>query len=199
MPVGEDQKQHLELSRDIAQKFNNDYGQSMTRTAKAKLLPAAGAVHPGTRRRASCSCAMAPRKCRSRMHPISPHQSHRRCRRDRAEDQPRDNRSRSAAERKKGLDSRPEVDNLVGIYAAITENSEAEVLGQFGGGQFSTFKAALVDLAVAKLGPINSEMKKLVARRALYDSVLADGSARAQVIAAETMKAVKDIVGFVRR
>ena len=73
------------------------------------------------------------------------------------------------------------------------------MLGQFGGGQFSTFKSALVDLAVTKLGPINAEMKKLVADAPYIDSVLADGSARAQVLAAETMKAVKDIVGFVRR
>jgi tryptophanyl-tRNA synthetase len=73
------------------------------------------------------------------------------------------------------------------------------VLKEFGGAQFSTFKAGLVDLAVAKLGPINSEMKRLVADPAYVDSVLAEGAARAQVIAADTMKAVKDVVGFVRR
>src|SRR6516225_7491719 len=65
--------------------------------------------------------------------------------------------------------------------------------------RFSAFKAGLVDLAVAKLGPINSEMKRLIADPVYIDSVLADGAARAQVIAADTMKAVKDIVGFVRR
>ena len=77
--------------------------------------------------------------------------------------------------------------------------SKAEVLGQFGGAQFSAFKTALVDLAVAKLGPIGAEMKKLVQDPVHIDSILADGSQRAQAIAAETMKAVKDIVGFVRR
>jgi hypothetical protein len=75
----------------------------------------------------------------------------------------------------------------------------ADVLKQFGGGQFSTFKNALVDLLVAKLGPINAEMRRLNGDPGYVDSVLADGSARAQAIAAETMKAVKDIVGFVRR
>ena len=70
---------------------------------------------------------------------------------------------------------------------------------EFGGAQFSTFKTALVDLAVAKLGPIGAEMKRLMQDPVYIDSVLADGSARAQAIAAETMKAVKDIVGFVRR
>ena len=73
------------------------------------------------------------------------------------------------------------------------------MLREFGGAQFSTFKTALVDLAVAKLGPIGAEMKQLVQDPVYIDAVLADGSARAQAIAAETMKAVKDIVGFVRR
>ena len=73
------------------------------------------------------------------------------------------------------------------------------MLKQFGGGQFSTFKAELVELAVAKLGPIGAEMKRLMQDPTQIDSILIDGAARAQVIAAETMKAVKDIVGFVRR
>ena len=99
----------------------------------------------------------------------------------------------------KGLEPRPEADNLVGIYAALQGGSKADVLREFGGAQFSTFKSALVDLAVAKLGPIGAEMKRLVDDPAHIDGVLADGSARAQAIAAETMKAVKDIVGFIRR
>ena len=99
----------------------------------------------------------------------------------------------------KGLAPRPEADNLVGIYAALQGVSKSQVLSEFGGGQFSAFKSALVDLAVAKLGPVNAEMKRLVADPVYIDSVLADGAARAQVAAAETMKAVKDIVGFVRR
>ena len=99
----------------------------------------------------------------------------------------------------KELDTRPEADNLVGIYAALKDASKADVLKEFGGAQFSAFKTALVDLAVAKLGPIGAEMKRLVQDHSYIDSVLADGSARAQVLAAETMKTVKDIVGFVRR
>jgi tryptophanyl-tRNA synthetase len=99
----------------------------------------------------------------------------------------------------KGLDPRPEADNLVGIYAALAGTTKAAVLSEFGNAQFSTFKAALVDLAVSKLGPIGAEMKKLVHDPVYIDSVLADGSQRAQTIAAETMKAVKDVVGLVRR
>jgi tryptophanyl-tRNA synthetase len=99
----------------------------------------------------------------------------------------------------KGLELRPEAENLVGIYAALGGSTKAAVLRQFGGGQFSTFKAALVDLAVSRLGPIGAEMKRLVQDPGYIDSVLADGSTRAQALAAETMKSVKDIVGFVRR
>jgi tryptophanyl-tRNA synthetase len=99
----------------------------------------------------------------------------------------------------KELDARPEADNLVGIYAALAGKSKAEVLREFGGGQFSTFKNALVDLAVAKLGPVGAETKRLVQDPAQIDAVLADGAERARAIAAETMKAVRDIVGFVHR
>ncbi|MBV5271414.1 MAG: tryptophan--tRNA ligase, partial [Afipia sp.] len=77
-----------------------------------------------------------------------------------------------------GLKTRPEADNLVGIYAALSGRSKPDVLREFGGGQFSSFKSTLVDLA---------------------DSVLTDGADRARVIASETMNAVKDIVGFIRK
>jgi tryptophanyl-tRNA synthetase len=99
----------------------------------------------------------------------------------------------------KGLENRPEADNLVGIYAALAETTPAAVLNEFGGAQFSAFKASLSDLLVAKLSPIGAEAKRLMQDPAHIDAVLADGAERAQVIAAETLKAVKDIVGFVRR
>jgi len=98
-----------------------------------------------------------------------------------------------------GFKDRPEAENLLGIYAALADVSEEQALKEFAGAQFSTFKTALTDLAVAKLGPITAEMKRLVADPGHIDAVLADGAARAQAIAAETMKMVKGIVGFVRR
>jgi len=98
----------------------------------------------------------------------------------------------------KGLETRPEADNLVGIYAALSGRAKADVLREFGGGQFSNFKNALVELCVAKLSPIASEMKRLVADPGHVDSILVDGAGRARAIAAETMNATKDIVGFVR-
>jgi tryptophanyl-tRNA synthetase len=98
----------------------------------------------------------------------------------------------------KGLEPRPEADNLVGIYAALSGRSKQDVLSEFGGGQFSSFKNALVELCVEKLAPIASEMKKLVADPGHIDSVLANGADRARAIADETMQKTKDIVGFIR-
>jgi tryptophanyl-tRNA synthetase len=88
---------------------------------------------------------------------------------------------------------------LVGIYAALADKTKADVLAEFGGAQFSTFKGALTDLLVAKLGPITAETRRLMTDTSHIDAILADGSARAEAIAAETMKSVKDIVGFIRR
>jgi tryptophanyl-tRNA synthetase len=99
----------------------------------------------------------------------------------------------------KGLETRPEADNLVGIFAALSGRSKSDVLGEFGGGQFSSFKNALVELCVVKLAPIASEMKRLVADPAYVDSILVDGADRARELATSTMKATKDIVGFIRK
>jgi tryptophanyl-tRNA synthetase len=97
-----------------------------------------------------------------------------------------------------GLKGRAEADNLVGIFAALSGRTKADVLAEFGGGQFSTFKVALADLSVAKLSPITAEMKRLVSDPAEIDRILADGASRARAIARPVMDSVKDIVGFVR-
>jgi tryptophanyl-tRNA synthetase len=99
----------------------------------------------------------------------------------------------------KGLETRPEADNLVGIFAALSGRSKADVLREFGGGQFSNFKNSLVELCVTKLSPIASEMKRLVADPGYVDAVLIDGADRARAIADETMKFTRDIVGFIRK
>jgi tryptophanyl-tRNA synthetase len=96
-----------------------------------------------------------------------------------------------------GLKGRPEAENLVGIYAALDGSSQADVLRQFGGGQFSAFKNALAELAVSKLSPVTSEMRRISADAGYVESVLADGSARARAIAAPIMRDVKKIVGFI--
>ncbi len=98
----------------------------------------------------------------------------------------------------KGLENRPEADNLVGIYAALTNQDKAPVLSEFGGGQFSAFKKALAEIAVARISPITAEMRRLTADPAEIDRVLADGSRRAAAIAEPIMRQVKEIVGFIR-
>jgi tryptophanyl-tRNA synthetase len=199
VPVGEDQKQHLELSRDIAQKFNNDYAASIhARGFGEAFFPLPEPLITGEATR-----VMSLRDGSKKMSKSD------------ASDQSRINLTDDAdaialkirraktdphplPSEEKGLEGRPEADNLVSIYAALADTTRAAVLAQYGNAQFSTFKAALVDLAVAKLGPIGAEMKRLVADPLSIDAVLADGAARAQKIASETMKAVKDIVGLVR-
>ncbi|HZW50906.1 MAG TPA: tryptophan--tRNA ligase [Rudaea sp.] len=200
VPVGEDQKQHLELSRDIAQKFNNDFAASIHGHGFGDAffpLPEPIIQGPATR-------VMSLRDGSKKMSKSEPSDYSRinltddadaiaqKIRKAKTDPEP-------LPSEEKGLATRPEADNLVGIYAALNEVSKAQVLSEFGGAQFSAFKAALVDLAVAKLGPIGAEMKRLVQDPVYIDEILADGSARAQAIAADTMKAVKDIVGFVRR
>jgi tryptophanyl-tRNA synthetase len=200
VPVGEDQKQHLELSRDIAQKFNNDYARSIQAHGYGDAFfpqPEPLIQGPATRvmslRDGSKKMSKSDASDQSRINLTDDADAiAHKIRRAKTDPDP-------LPGEEKGLEPRPEADNLVGIYAALAERSKAEVLKEFGGAQFSTFKAALVDLAVTKLGPINAEMKRLVADPVYIDSVLAEGATRAQAIAADTMKAVKDIVGFVRR
>jgi tryptophanyl-tRNA synthetase len=200
VPVGEDQKQHLELARDIAQKFNNDFADSVAAQGFAGgffPLPEPLIQGPATRvmslRDGTKKMSKSDASDYSRINLTDDADAiAQKIRKAKTDPEP-------LPSEEKGLEKRPEADNLVGIYAALNGSTKAGVLGQFGGGQFSTFKTALADLAVAKLGPIGGEMKRLVQDSAHIDSVLADGAARAQALAAETMKSVKDIVGFVRR
>jgi tryptophanyl-tRNA synthetase len=199
VPVGEDQKQHLELCRDIAQKFNNDFAESIQQHGHGDAyFPLTEPIIQGPATR-----VMSLRDGTKKMSKSDPSDYSRvnltddadaiaqKIRKAKTDPEP-------LPGEEAGLASRPEADNLVGIYAALADTPKAEVLRQFGGAQFSAFKPALADLAVAKLAPIAAEMKRLVQDTAYIDSVLAEGAARAEVIAAETMKSVKDIIGFVR-
>jgi len=200
VPVGEDQKQHLELSRDIAQKFNVDFAPSIHAHGYGEAffpLPEPIIQGPATR-------VMSLRDGSKKMSKSEPSDYSRinltddadaiaqKIRKAKTDPEP-------LPSEEKGLEPRPEADNLVGIYAALNGTSKSDVLREFGGGQFSTFKSALADLSVAKLGPVGAEMKRLMQDPIYIDEVLADGSRRAQTIAADTMKAVKDIVGLVRQ
>jgi tryptophanyl-tRNA synthetase len=200
VPVGEDQKQHLELSRDIAQKFNIDFAESIASNGFGEAffpLPEPIIQGPATR-------VMSLRDGSKKMSKSEPSDYSRINLTDDADTIAQKVRKaktdpEALPSEEKGLEPRPEADNLVGIYAALNNGTKTDVLREFGGAQFSVFKSALVDLSVAKLGPIGSEMKKLMQDPVYIDSILGDGSQRASAIAGETMKAVKDIVGFVRR
>ena len=98
----------------------------------------------------------------------------------------------------KGLETRPEADNLVGIYAGLAETSGEDVLREFGNASFSRFKDALAELAASRLTPIGDEMKRLMADPVEIDRILADGARRAHAIADPILAKTKDIVGFIR-
>src|SRR6202163_506749 len=200
VPVGEDQKQHLELCRDIAQKFNNDFSESIAAHGHGDRFfpqPEPLITGPATRvmslRDGTKKMSKSDSSDNSRINLTDDADTiAQKIRKAKTDPEP-------LPSEEKGLETRPEADNLVGIYAALSGRSKSEVLGEFGGGQFSNFKNALVELCVTKLAPIASEMKRLVADPGHVDKILIDGADRARAIAAETMKATKDIVGFVRK
>jgi tryptophanyl-tRNA synthetase len=201
VPVGEDQKQHLELARDIAQKFNNDFGDSVRGHGfnDGVFFPQPEPLITGPATR-----VMSLRDGTKKMSKSDPSDYSRINLTDDADTIAQKVRKAKTdpeplPSEEKGLESRPEADNLVGIFAALSGRSKADVLREFGGGQFSGFKSSLVELCVAKLAPIASEMKKLVADPGHVDAILVDGSDRARAIADETMKLTRDIVGFIRK
>ena len=98
----------------------------------------------------------------------------------------------------KGLEGRPEAENLVGIYAALAETSKDAVLRDFGDASFSKFKDALAELATTRLTPIGGEMRRLMADPVEIDRILDDGARRAHAIADPILAMTKDIVGFIR-
>ena len=199
VPVGDDQKQHLELARDIAQKFNNDFAASIAAHGHGDAffpLPEPLIQGPATR-------VMSLRDGTKKMSKSDPSEfAHialtddadviaQKIRRAKTDPEPLPSEI-------EGLKGRPEADNLVGIFAALGEETKEGVLRRFGGGQFSTFKNALADLAVAKLAPIRSEILRLDADPAHVDSVLADGAERARAIARPIMDQAKDVLGLIR-
>ena len=200
VPVGDDQKQHLELSRDIAQKFNNDFAPSIQRAGFEDgiyfPLPEPVIMGPATR-------VMSLRDGTKKMSKSDPSDLSRINMTDDADTIARKvQKAKTDPEplptEEAGLASRPEADNLVGIYAALAGIAKADVLGEFGGAQFSAFKKALADVAVSRIAPVNAEMTRLLADPAEIDRTLADGARRARAIAGPIMNDVRDIVGFLR-
>ncbi len=194
VPVGEDQKQHLELMRDVAQKFNNDYGVEYFPLPEPLIYGAATRVmslRDGTKKMSKSdpsdmsrinltddadAIANKIRKAKTDPEPVP--------------DAPPANDEARAA--------RPEAYNLMGIYAALTDKSVADVAAEYGGAPFSAFKGALTDVAVAVLSPITAEMERLVGEPDEIDAILRRGADDAREIAAPILREVYDIVGLLR-
>lgn len=189
VPVGEDQKQHLELTRDIAAKFNHDYG--------VDFFPITEPVIEGAATR-----VMSLRDGSKKMSKSDPSDMSRINMTDDADmiaQKIRKARTDPDAlpSEIKGLDERPEARNLVNIYAGFADLSPEQVLAEVGGKQFSEFKPMLADLAVAKLAPISTEMARLMEDTSEIDRILHRGAERARAVAAPVLKQTYDIVGMV--
>ncbi|MEM9880292.1 MAG: tryptophan--tRNA ligase [Pseudomonadota bacterium] len=191
VPVGEDQKQHLELTRDIAEKFNHDYAAEVFPLTEP-IIQAEGARIMSLRDGAAKMSKSDPSDL-SRINLTDDADTIarkiRKARTD-AEDLPSE---------PDGLAGRAEARNLVDIMAALRDISQADVLGEYGGQGFASFKQALSDVAVEKLAPITAEMTRLSSDRAYVENLLSDGAQRASALAAPVIAEVKELVGFINR
>ena len=191
VPVGEDQKQHLELSRDIAVKFNNDFGAE-------DFFPQPEPLIEGVATR-----VMSLRDGTKKMSKSDPSDMSRINLTDDADTIAKKIRKAKTdpeplPSELKGLEDRPEAKNLVNIYAALAETTSEAVIADHGGQPFSAFKPALADLAVAKLAGITQAMAELMRDPGEIDRVLGGGANRAAQIAEPILARTYDIVGFVR-
>jgi len=190
VPVGEDQKQHLELARDIAAKFNNDYGVPGFFPQPEPVI-----IGPATRvmslRDGTKKMSKSDDSDMSRINLVDDAETiANKIKRARTDPLP-------LPASKDELKGRPEAENLLSIHAALADQSLDASIAQFAGQQFSTFKSVLADLTVARLGPINREMRRLLADPAQIDRLLHDGAARARAIATPVMEEVKKTIGFI--
>ena len=199
VPVGDDQKQHLELTRDIAAKFNNDYAASIAEQGlDADFFPITEPLIAGPATR-----IMSLRDGTKKMSKSDPSDQSRISLLDDADAISKKIKKATTDPAElpvelEGLKGRPEADNLVGIYAALSDKTKAEVLAEFGGQGWGKFKPALADLAVAQLAPMSGEMRRLIEDTTTIDGILRDGGERAAAIAEKTMNEVRRIVGFIR-
>ncbi len=190
VPVGEDQKQHVELARDIAAKFNHDYG--------IEFFPLPEPLIEGTATR-----VMSLRDGTRKMSKSDPSDMSRINLTDDADaisQKIRKARTNSEPlpETVEGLAGRPEAANLVNIYAAFAETTPDLVVAEFAGQNFALFKPRLADMAVDHLAPITARMAEFMADLSLIDRILGDGADRANEICAPILDATHDIVGLLR-
>ena len=201
VPVGEDQRQHLELTRDIAQKFNNDFGVPGFFPLPEPLIFGAAtrimSLRDGTRKM-SKSEASDYSRINMTDDADTLAQKIRKAKTDPAPLPGEEALLEGGGIDPAAAEKRPEAFNLIAIYAALSDREPATVLGEFAGRDFSHFKNVLTDLAVATLGKIGGEMKRLLADPAEIDSVLAEGARRARAMSQPILAEVEEIVGFLR-
>lgn len=190
VPVGEDQKQHLELARDIAHKFNIDYGKEVFPLPEPMILGTATRV-------------MSLKDGTKKMSKSDPSDLSRINMDDDADSIVRKIKKAKTdpdllPDTVQGLDGRPEARNLLGIFAALDNISMDDAVARFAGKQFSALKDDLAALALEKLSPIQERYRELLADKTQIDAVLADGAERARALAEPVLREVQDTVGFLR-
>jgi tryptophanyl-tRNA synthetase len=188
VPVGDDQKQHLELARDIATKFNQDFGVELFTLPEPFISPAAPRIM--SLRDGSAKMSKSDPSDASRINLVDPDDliasKFRKAKTD----------AGVIPDSVAGLADRPEARNLVTIYAALGDTGVDTVLADFAGQGFGSFKAALADRAIATLGPIRDRMLRLLDDRAAVASVLERGAGRARALAAPTLLAAQQAMGL---
>ena len=188
VPVGDDQKQHLELTRDIAQKFNNDFKTDFFPIPEPLILGEATRV-------------MSLRDGSKKMSKSDPSDYSRIMLTDTAENiiqkiKKAKTDPEPLPQDKTGLEKRPEAENLISIFASLQDTSVESVIKDYAGKEFSTFKKDLADLSVSKLEPITSEMNKLMNDVSYIDSILKQGQDNAIAVAEPVLQKTKEIIGF---
>ncbi|MDA9742103.1 tryptophan--tRNA ligase [Pelagibacteraceae bacterium] len=188
VPVGDDQKQHLELTRDIAQKFNNDFKTDFFPIPEPLILGEATRV-------------MSLRDGSKKMSKSDPSDYSRIMLTDTAENITQKIKKAKTdpeplPQDKTGLEKRPEAENLISIFASLQDTSIENVINDYAGKEFSTFKKDLADLSVSKLEPITSEMNKLMSDVSYIDSILNQGKENAIAVAEPVLQKTKEIIGF---
>ena len=188
VPVGDDQKQHLELTRDIAQKFNNDF--------KTDFFPIPEPLIFGQATR-----VMSLRDGSKKMSKSDPSDYSRIMLTDSADNIAQKIKKAKTDPQplpstKEDLKQRPEAENLISIFASLQNSSIENIISEYAGKEFSDFKRDLIDLSVSKLGPITTEMNKLMTDTSYIDSVLNDGKDKAINVAEPVLRKTKEIIGF---
>ena len=189
VPVGEDQKQHLELSRDIAQKFNSDFNSLNFLKVPEPLI------------QKNFSRIMSLKDGRKKMSKSDPS--------DLSRINLNDNKDQIVNKIKKAktdndplpsdeknLSKRPEVENLLGIYSSLSDQNLENSINEFSGKNFSDFKEKLAELVVEKISPISIEINKLQKDISFIDKILKEGANKADLIASKKVKEMKKIIGF---